>query len=966
MKRYIYRYIFILATLVLGASCAEKISDSEILDGKERVQIDVTYSLSGEEVKAVTLGHASVKKVLDVNVNSEGLKWNLESNREWCVVVPEEHRGSGSVTLDIAANEDFEEREPATLTFVAGDFRGFQITVTQRGSSFIIGQPYFVAGIAGDTYTVNVTTLADTEWNCTQESWMEVSKGTPVVDGDYVTTPLSITVAANDAASRYGAVVLSDAQASDNIWIHQFGTDLEYDENGNIFLQGDEQASLTLTAPSFTVDDVQVPGFAESSVVENGDGTATVSFTFESNLSDCAEPRSVEVSLRLSNASSSIVNLPSMVQDYIPANGLVTSNGLLAFAKAVAEGRSTADWEEDGVVVVKKDIDMKDVTGWTGIGTAQASFAGKFNGGGYSVTNLTKSSVGIFGYCQGASISNIVLGKGCSLYFSGEFSGLAGSVGGIVAVAKETTVTGCEFAASIEYAGENDNDEPAYVGGVVGYADAKSTVTKSKMTGNLTISTGSSQMECYVGGVAGYSEGTVTNNEVSGKITFTSGISSVVAGGVTSAVPAGAVVSNNSYMGTMTLGGSSSNVVLGGLYGTVKSDRTFDSVSDKSVNMGSISVDAYASSASTELYVGGFVGKAEGGVDLSIKGYECQTNITLDQTADRQSAYLCIGGVLGGCDHEQKCKSVAFENITNKGIFSNKYAASAVTSKVMRGLVGGVAGYVNAESASFNSCSNTGEIGKLESGANSANTKGYISVYGGIAGVVMGGDAEFVKCENKGDIINKHYSNNVPGNVNNGWNLPCISAGILGAFDYMVTSNSKNLIIDNCQNSGSVQSYRGVTAGIVGYARNAKIQSCTNFGSLGQNSTSSNNSAYKGGIACWLTDSSIEDCVAKCNVFTSNPASAVQSSGGILSISMGGGVSVTNCSYYGNLTVNQAASPEACGGIVSTPEADTVIKDCKFGGTVNGITISANNVEENAVGNGLGQLSNITLWDGNL
>ena len=965
MKR-IYRYILILASLTLAASCVEKLSDGEILDGRDRVQLEVTYSLSGAEVKSVNVGHTSVQKVLEVNVNSEGLKWNLESNRDWCVVVPEEHQGSGTVTLDIAANESFEEREPATLTFVAGDYRGFQITVTQSGSSFIIGQPYYVSGLNGGSYKVNVTTLVDAEWEFSSEDWMTVSAGTPVVDGEYSTTPLTFTVEANDQASRYGAVVLSDANSTDKVWVYQFGSELEYDENGNIFLSGDAQTQLTLTAPSYVVREIKAPSFTTSSIVENLDGTATITLDFAENLSDCGQPREVAISLQLANESSSIVALPGMAQDYIPANGLVTAQGMMAFANAVATGASTADWEEDGVVTVKADIDMTEATGWTGVGTAQSPFKGQFNGNGHVLTNLKNTASGLFGYTQGAKISNITLGKGCNIYYNAEYTGEDGSLGGIVSVAKETSVTSCEVSASLDFAGTNDNDMPAYVGGLVGKADEKSIVTKSKMTGTITLSTGSAQMECYIGGVVGYSEGTVTNNEMSGKINFTSGVSNVVAGGVAAVLPAKAVVANNSYMGTITLGGTSSNVILGGIYGLVQTDRAFDIASDKSVTLGNISLDSYASSATTEIYAGGFVGKAEGGISLSFKGYECQTNVTLDQATDRQSSYLFIGGVLGGCDPETKCKSVSFENVVNMGTYSNIYAATAVTSKVLRGFSGGVAGFVNAESTSFKSCVNTGEIGKLAQGANSANTKGYISVYGGIAGVVIGGDAEFIRCENKGDVINKHYSNHVPGNTSSGWNSPCIAAGILGAFDYMATSNSGDLKIENCQNSGFIQSYRGLAGGLVGFARNAEILSCTNYGSLGQNSANSNNSAYKGGIACCVSKSIIKDCVAKCNVFTSNPASAVQSSGGILSISNGGGVTIEGCSYYGTLSINQSAQPEACGGIVSTAENDTVVKNCKFGGNVNGITISANNVAANAVGNGLGTCTDITLWDGNL
>ena len=215
-------------------------------------------------------------------------------------------------------------------------------------------------------------------------------------------------------------------------------------------------------------------------------------------------------------------------------------------------------------------------------------------------------------------------------------------------MAKESKVTDCQFDGALDFAGTNDNDEPAFVGGVVGYADEKSTVTKSKMTGNVTVSTGSAQMLCQVGGVVGMTEGTVTANEMTGDLKFSSGISYVVAGGITSTLSAKTVVSNNSFMGKVTLGGSSLNVILGGLYGSVFSDRNFDNVSDKSVTLGNISIDSFAGSATTEVFAGGFIGKAEADVALSFKGYECQTNISLDQKTSRTASYVCLGGVLGG------------------------------------------------------------------------------------------------------------------------------------------------------------------------------------------------------------------------------------------------------------------------------------------------------------------------------
>ncbi len=965
IMKFIYRYILILSTLMLAASCVEKISDEEILAGRGKTTIEVSYALAGTEVKSLTVASASVKKVLEVTVNNDNLKWNLESDRDWCEVVPEDHRGSGTVTLNIAANEDFESREPATLTFVAGDYRGFEITVSQNAASFIIGQSYFVSGIDGNTYMVNVTTPAGTDWDFTAEDWMDVTVDTPFSDSDHTTAVMTIRSSANDGVSRYGSIVLSAGEDKGYINVYQFGTELTYDAENNILLEGTEGSSLTLTAPAYTIDSVRNPNYVSSTLTENEDGTSTVNFIFKENLSDCSENRYVELSLLLSNASSSVVELPGIVQNYIPANGLVTGKGLLTFAQAVAEGRPTTDWEDNGVVTVKGEIDMSEVEGWTGIGTEESPFKGQFNGGGHEIDNLRSKAAGLFAYCEGATVQNVVLGKGCSLYYKKEYTGLEGAFGGIVSVAKETKVTDCTVAANMEFAATNDNDEPAYIGGLVGYADDKTTVTKSKMSGTISLSSASSQMRGYVGGLVGLTEGTVTGNEMTGELKSSSGITDLVVGGITSVLPEKTVAGNNSFMGKVTLGGSSSNVIIGGLYGSVKSDRSFDIVSDKSATLGSINIDSYASANTTEIYAGGFVGKAEAGVTLSFKGYECQTNIALDQSVTRAASNIFLGGVLGGCDLEEAAVSVSFENVSNNGIYSTSYNTSA-NSQISRGFIGGIAGFING-AASFKSCVNNAEIGKLTSGANCANTKNYIIVLGGIAGVVVGGDAEFISCENKAEVTNKHYSNCHPKQTaTNGWYNSCIAAGVLGAYENRTSFDTGKLTMTSCVNNSMIVAYRGAAGGVVGYARNASISSCSNWGSLGQNSTNSNNSAYKGGIACALTDSKVENCTAKCDVFCSNPASEIQSPGGILGLAIGGGVNIKNCAYYGNLTVNKGDQPLACGGIVAVSEDDTVVEECRFGGKVNGIEVSTNNVESLAVGNGHGKVSGITLWNGTL
>lgn len=969
MKSHIHSYLIPLAALALAAACTQKEpTDKEILDGRISASelLEVSYHAGGAEVRSLSLPHTAVRQELDVTVNNDNLNWNIESDSPWCTVVPAEHKGSGKVTLEIAVNESFQNREPATLTFVAGGFRGFPVTVNQNASAFILSQPYFTAPREGDHFYTDVTTPEGTDFSVNATPWLSVTRGESHTEGGLTITPLEIVPSGNTDASRYGAVTLTSGSETESVWVYQFGNDFEYSESGDIILPGDAEASFSFTAPAFVVKSVETPAFAHVSVTENSDGTATLSVQLDRNLSDCGESREVDLSLLLANGAASVVELPTVLQDYVPANGLVTGKGLLAFAKAVAEGTSTSDWEKDGVVTVLQDIDMAGIEDWPGIGTKAQPFTGKFNGGGFAVTNLKKAPVGLFGYCKGASIQDISLGKGSSLYNNKEYADRSGgSLGGVVSCAEGTSVSGCGMNGDLEFAGTSDDDAPAYVGGIVGWADKASTVTRGKMGGKIVISIPSaSETTCYAGGIAGLCEGTLTASEITGRISFSSGVGTIIAGGIQGALEKDATSTNNSFMGTLTLGGSSSHVYLGGLFGIVRSDYTLDSATDKSVSLGNINIDAFGSSTTANVFAGGVIGKAEPGINLSVKGFEFQTNISLDQTVNRQASYICLGGVLGGCDPDEACASVSFENITNLGNWATAYNTTVVTSQISRCFVGGIAGLVNGKST-FKSCTNNGEIGKLASGANSANTKNYVFVLGGIAGVVTGGDASFTGCENKGPVTNKHYSNCIPDNNREGWYTACTAAGILGAFDFKPESDGGKLTMNGCVNGSPIVSYRGMAGGILGFARNAEISSCNNFGDLGQNSTNSSNAAFKGGIAAWLSQATVSDCISKCNVFCSNPASAVQSPAGIVSVAYAG-VSVKGCSYFGALSVNNGDGDKACGGVVSSAVDDTRVESCRFGGRVNGIDISENNVASFAVGNESGKVSDITLWNGNL
>jgi len=973
MKRYI-PYIMVLVAGVFACSCTDKISPEEDLQQrqKEQVSLSVSFAVDGSDVTSLAFSHSAMRREIEVTVNNDNLYWNLESNRTWCTVVPGEHKGSGTIVLDISANEGFEPRDEATLTLVAGEYRGSTIKVNQSATAFIIGQPYFVVPVSGGSYTVNVTTLEGTSWTVDGGSWLQVTKGSSSTSGGFTRTPLTIKPSANSGASRYGAVTLKAGAEEDNIWLWQFGNDYSYDADGNVFFGKDAQAALHLSAPAYTVKDVQVPSFATATVTENGDGTASIDIALEQNYSDCSELRQADISILLNNASASVVAVPTIVQDYVPAHGLVTGKGLSRFAAAVNSGASTADWEQNGVVTVIQDIDMNGIDDWVGIGTADKPFTGSFNGGGKSINNLKNTASGLFNYCNGATIKDINLGKNCSIYNNAAFT-TKGCLGGIVSVAEKTSISGCGFAGVVEFGGESGyEDAAAYVGGVVGWADSKSSIQSSGMSGKVVVSTPSAEdVTCYEGGIAGLCEGTLTSSEVLGQVSFSSGIGTAIVGGVESDIIAGATIGNNSFMGTVTLGGNAGYVNLGGLYGRMSCDHSFDSSSDKSVTLGNIEINSFRSvETSTCVWAGGFIGFVPEGLSLTLKGYEAQTNIQMDlSSAELAAKTVCLGGLLGGCELDSPANSLTFSGVEASGTIGMKYS-TGVRSLVRRTIAGGVAGYVCGP-ANFTDCTNKGDVGKdLLNAVYCSRSNGYCQIAGGIAGYAHGGNAKFEKCVNQGAIDNHVYNNNGVTGVYDGMYTPPISGGILGGFNYGTTRENFQLSMTECTNANAIFSYRGYTGGIVGYCYNAVITSCSNQGRMSNGANDQN--AYRGGIAGAAGKASVKDSWAICDITALVYGSADYGcGGGIVGLALSGDpLIIEGGSYFGTVKADKKATtkPEYPGGILGMGQSNSVVKNCRYGGNVQGVEISENNVStvKNIVGNEQGSVTGTTYWNGKM
>jgi len=172
-----------------------------------------------------------------------------------------------------------------------------------------------------------------------------------------------------------------------------------------------------------------------------------------------------------------------------------------------------------------------------------AAFTGSYDGQLFSINNLFEwrgDMVGLFGYTQGATISNIVL-------FNVQISGNA-YVGGLVGYANySTSIINCLVSGSIM--GRNNN-----VGGLVGDNHQSSTIsncyTRGSVEGNST-----------VGGLVGSnSNSSIINNSFS----RSSVLGEYVVGGLAGANITGAAISNSYSSGLVT---GTNNRFVGGFVG---------------------------------------------------------------------------------------------------------------------------------------------------------------------------------------------------------------------------------------------------------------------------------------------------------------------------------------------------------------------------------------------------------------
>ena len=1022
-----------MAVTALFVGCSPEVID-ETPEMTEVGEIEVTFSVDGEDVRSLDLASVSHTIKVDVTLNNDGVYWNAISDQAWCQIVEETHRGTGSFTMVINANESFEAREEATITFVAGEYEVDMLTVLHNGNVFVLDQVYAASTKAAGSFSTKVKTTAETgeDWGFECDPWITATKGavTTNAEGEFF-TEITIAWEANADASRYGEVKLvkngkNYADGWINIW--QFGTELAYDENGNISLEAKDVAPLELRVPKQTVKEITMPSWVTITTVENSDNTVSYMLQFAGNPSDANHIRTTELSLSLLSGAADI-QLPVIKQMYYPMEGLLTGPGLALFAKTWNEGGDVSQWYVDGVPTLMGDVDLTEVTEWVSIGTAGRPWTGEFNGNGKKLINFN-SSQPLFGICENATIKNIIFDETSKFSLVGSYSGelclapLAGSI-------KTTTVEGCSNVAEVSLdASCTTADNLVYIAGLVAKADAASSIKSCEFSGRLNIpssctsAAGSSfyagslvaynegtvedsfaygvidfgaqlttsyiggivgynavgavvrntqnstpinysskrgssgTFTGYVGGIVGYGNGTISGNKNEGDINSTSNINELYAGGITSYLDdANAVFADNSQANSADIvsGGKTLVLYAGGLVGYVGGDYpiNIDFASYDGTTLGNISITESTSDISNAaIYAGGLFGYVNSDVVLANPTWEGTINIKM--ASNDIYVPTRLGGIIGTTNG-----IVNITNATTAGTISVNKPHPTKTSKQLLCSVGGVVGECH-DSVLIKDSTNNIEF----SWAKSAQRVQYYSVaIGGIVGRIDDVNAEINNCHNKGTISHSGY-NNATFDTTAKSNY---TGGIVGCYSAIAGNASNRMTVKNCTNMAVISALRGFVAGIVGFAKNATIEDC----SYTAGHITDQVNPHAAGIIGGAYDSTVKSCTATIEINGGSGGSCNCRVGGIVSIASGVTL-IENCSYYGKLTL---ATPdtydEYAGGIMGIGDDECTIRDCRYGGDVNGVSISSNNCNAYVVGVGSMSgttpavtVSNISYWNG--
>ena len=888
MKRYFIYIIAFVATLLTGCTIDNSIDTPDVVDLGD---INVTFSIDGKEVKELNLASISHTIKVDVALNNENLFWTPVADKEWCKIAEETHRGNGSFTIIINANNSFDAREDATISFVASNYSKPMLKVSHDGNIFVLDEVYTASTKAANNREIVVTTPENTAWNIACDEWITATKGEATTADGLTTTKVTISWQENSDVSRYGTISLTregdeGANGWFNIW--QYGTDIDYDSEGYLLISSQEPAPLELRVPVQTVKDITAPAWVSYETIYNEDSTISYMLRFADNPSDARYIRPAQVVLSMLSGAADI-SLPIIKQDYYNQRGLLSGRGLLLFAKTWNEGGDVSQWEIDNEVAIVGDIDFRDIEDyhWVAIGTIERPFSGVFNGNGKKIYNL-KASLPLFGKCENATIKNVTIDSSTTFEVSDPINSEL-NMASFANSIENTTIQECENKANLTLLATDDTHTASYVGGLVCKMSGTSKIVNSSNVGNIAIEQVNSAIT--LGGIVGdIASGSVEESSNGGKITFANEVyipkKALNVGGVAGVISGeeGKILDSSNNAAIHTAGsniGASANYT-GGIVAQCNGTVSGCTNSTKST----ISTALYA----REHNVGGIVGAIGSNANILISGNTNGANISYNPMATRgtddEGRVLSLGGIIG-----QVPATAAHikENINNGSVETT----SSVKFVYVGGVLGRISGVVSGEFKN-NSVGSSAII--------NAPGKGRTTGIGGLVGIIQNGafldladDTGSIKCTVKGgNSEGSGYVVGIGGLVGQGASGTVIKNASIWSGTLYVDSSTKSqsniagfggiigyvnggVTIENCSTAGDLVSNMGTAlkgkmaiGGIIGYCTPSEENVCTITGctnnsdlSFGSNAGRSNdNPVYMGGIVGYINDGSatISDC----------------------------------------------------------------------------------------------------------
>ena len=981
MKRH---NIIVLLLSVILFGCAKENPENKEQDLKS---IEVSYLYNDLAVKSLQFNSSSRSVKVDVKVNNQNVYWNMESDARWCKVLDEKHRGDGSFTLNIIANDEYSDREPANVTFVSGQYRGFAIQVTQTGNVFIVNKLFSVGSKDSGTEEIEVSVKEGVEWDIVDAEWLSAEKeGLAVSSNGVTTTKVLVSWKSNESSSRFGSIGLKRADLDEpdsKFSVFQFGNDMTYNDEGDIILPAQNCPAVRVTVPASGVSAVSLPEWITYSVESNEDNTDTYSLTFADNPSDARTERIPQIIFAVTDKEVD-VQLPVMRQEYYSVQGITSADGLKLFASTVNEGGDISEWQKDGKVILLNNIDMSALSSeWTPVGTSEQPFKGVFDGRYRKIMNMRSSSP-LFGVCEGATLSNIVIDESSGFSATGEYmteyviAPLAGSL-------TDCTVSECSNYSSVTMGASTLNEATsAYVAGLAGRTYGSTVISESHNYGNVNITSASKtakgQGKFYVGGVVGANGGTVEQCSNNGTVSdaavsyyhYLGGVSGINSGIVKDSKNCGVVtlsalrvvdgqsdvsryVCMGGISGANNEGGeitgctndaglvSASDVKLqriGGISGYLESSKVSGNVNTENGKC-DIKGTSTDQRGVRQLSLGGLYGEFVCDAVLDFNG-ESEVSVGLLNISEYEysvdNSIIFVGGIVGRANltydltikHPQWKSTIAFN------VKSNKYGSYVLG---VGGVVGGVGVY---ETSNVSGGHLTVEDAVTEGFINIFANSKYVLAHkysgiGGVSGFVSTGGATFLRCNSATKIAQPDYCGK-----SNGY------AQHVGGISGLIMGGDSE--IRDCHNTGEIDNEHynnnpwnstglqcGSSAGIIGafaynndYKGNMIIAGCTNTASV---------RSYRGmagGIAGYLRNADISDCNNTGTMANGNRSYV----GGIVGIADNTAISgcTASCKVGGSSAGSEIFSG---GGIVGILWAGSSCKSSAYFGDITSLTTTA-------------------------